>query len=102
MTEEINKNNYPIIIIEDNNNGYYFHYINMLVNVINSELSLNTLNSASKNINNSDYVIDDYGKGIKHKRIKITINDNMDYWIKFSNLKTIKRKPTEIIVYIDK
>ena len=40
MTEEINKNNYPIII-EDNNNGYYNHYINILVNVINSELSLN-------------------------------------------------------------
>ena len=40
LTEEINKNNYPIII-EDNNNGYYNHYINILVNVINSELSLN-------------------------------------------------------------
>ncbi len=51
MSEEINKNNYPIIIIEENNDGYNYHYINMLVNIINNELSLNTLNSSSKKYN---------------------------------------------------
>ena len=99
MAKQINQNNYPIIIIDDVITANHNLYTIMLLNVINSELSFNILNEAEKNINNSTYYIDDYGKGIKHNRTKIITLDYMNFWAKFTSIKTIKRKPTEIIVF---
>ena len=65
MAQQINQNNYPIIIIDDIAITNHYLYTIMMLNVINSELSFNILNEAEKNINNSTYYIDDYGKGIK-------------------------------------
>ena len=101
MNEKINTNNYPIIVIEDNDNGYFFYNIFKLLNVINSELSLNTLNIAQKNVNNSVYDIDDYGNEIKHNRTKVRIEDNIEHWVNFSSIKNILRKPNEIMVFTD-
>ena len=99
MAKQINQNNYPIIIIDDIVTANHYLYTIMLLNVINSEFSFNILNKAEKNINNSIYDIDDYGNGIKHNRTKIITKDYMNFWAKFTSIKTIKRKPTDIIVF---
>ena len=100
--EKINRNNYPIVIIEDYNGGGNPINVFFLLNAINPELSLNSLNTADKVVvNNIQYEIDNYGNGIKHKRSKIIKNIYNDIWNLFSKSKYIMRKPNEIIVFTD-
>ncbi len=103
MHEKISRNNYPIVIIEDFNAGGVFSYVFFLLNAINPELSLNSLNIAMKVLdkNNTEYEIDNYGNGIKHKRSKIIKVDFTNIWEIFNKIKGKIRKPNEIIVFTD-
>ena len=106
LNQKINQNNYPIIIIIDFSSGDYtnFEQIFMLIKAINPSLSLDTLNIAYKNKNdNFTFLIDidDYGKGIKHKRTK---TEREDYKLKIWDMSeelNLFRKPNEIIVFTD-
>jgi hypothetical protein len=95
-------NKYPIVIIEDFNGGGLIESVFFLLNTINPELALNSLNGAIRISDNyTPYEIDDYGNGIKHKRSKI---ENVYYnWVydEFKKMGTNIRKPTEIIVFTD-
>ena len=100
--EEIKRNKFPIVIIEDFNGGGLLNSVFYLLNTINPELALNSLNSAIRISDNyTPYEIDDYGNGIKHKRSKIK-NDYYN-WVYnlFKKMGTNIRKPTEIIVFTD-
>ncbi len=98
----LNRNNYPIVIIEDFNEGGHIESVFYLLNTINPELSLNSINMAYKVVDdNTEYEIDNYGKGIKHKRTKIIKRDLTYIWQKFSKTKFNIRKPNEIIVFTD-
>ena len=102
MYNKMKGNKYPIVIIEDFNGGGLIESVFFLLNTINPELTLNSLNIAIKlSDNNIPYEIDDYGNGIKHKRSKI----ENDYFNKIYDLfKIIKphtRNTNEIIVFTD-
>ena len=103
MHEKISRNNYPIVIIEDFNGGGVFGYVFFLLNAINPELSLNSINIAMKVLdkNNTEYEIDNYGNGIKHKRSKIKKTTFNAIWSVFSKSKYNMRKPNQIIVFTD-
>ena len=103
MHEKIRRNNYPIVIIEDFNGGGVFGYVFFLLNAINPELSLNSINIAMKVLdkNNTEYEIDNYGNGIKHKRSKIKKTTFNAIWSVFSKSKYNMRKPNQIIVFTD-
>ena len=98
----LNKNDYPIVIIEDFNEGGFIESAFYLLNTINPDLSLNSLNLAKKVVDdNIEHEIDNYGKGIKHKRSKIIKSDFTYIWEKFNTGKHKIRKPNEIIVFTD-
>ena len=103
MHEKISRNNFPIVIIEDFNAGGLIGYVFFLLNAINPELSLNSLNIAMKVLdkNNTEYEIDNYGNGIKHKRSKINKTTFNAIWNVFSKSKYNMRKPNQIIVFTD-
>ena len=102
MYAKINKNNYPIVIIEDFNGGGFLGIVFFLLNMINPELSINSLNIAIKIVDdNSEHEIDNYGNGIKHKRSKIIKVDFTNIWEIFNKIKGKIRKPNEIIVFTD-
>jgi hypothetical protein len=101
MAQKINNNNYPIILIEDFNNGGYIDFAFLMLNVLNTGLSLNTFNYAFKPKEGEEIETDYYGY-IKHKRRKIeTMDFIINYWSKFSDLKINQRKPNDIIVFTD-
>ncbi len=102
MSSTISRNKYPIIIIEDFNGGGAIGNVFYLLNAINPELSLNSLNLANKVVDkNTKYEIDNYGKGIKHKRTKIHKYLFNHIWNKFNKIKGKIRKANEIIVFTD-
>ena len=104
ITRKINNNNYPIILIEDYNAGGFLDFAFIMLNVLNSKLSVNTINLAQRPNNytlQNETEIDDYGNGIKHNRTKIERLDFTNYYQKFENIKIKERKPTEIIVFTD-
>ena len=101
LAKKIHNNNYPIILIEDFNNGGYIDFTFLMLNVLNTGLSLNTLNYAFKPKEGEGIETDRYGN-IEHKRRKIETMDFIQYyWSKFSELKINKRKPSDIIVFTD-
>ena len=106
MSKKIHKNKYPIVIIEDFNSGGILLYHYALINLINPELSLNSINIAEKvhNITPKNEIENDkYKNNIIHKRTKIKKEIPLEIW-KYFDLKELKqniRKPTEIIVFTD-
>ena len=102
MYEKINKNKYPIVIIEDFNLGGLLNSVFYLLNTINPELALNSLNIATKlSDNNIPYEIDDYGNGIEHKRSKIENDYFNQIYDLFKIIKPHTRNTNEIIVFTD-
>ena len=102
MTLKLIGNKYPIVIIEDFNLGGQVDGVFFLLNTINPKLALNSLNIATKiEGDNVEYEIDNYGKGIKHKRSKIIKTSFNQYWKMFKSFSNYIRKPNEIIVFTD-
>ena len=102
MNSKINGNKYPIVIIEDFNVGGQVDGVFFLLNTINPKLALNSLNIATKiEGDNTEYEIDNYGNGIKHKRSKINKTTFNQYWKMFKSFSNYIRKPNEIIVFTD-
>ena len=104
ITRKINNNNYPIILIEDYNGGGLIDFAFIMLNVLNSKLSVNTINVANRFNQYTHYnetEIDNYGNGIKHNRTKIERKDFSHHYLKFENITVKNRKPTEIIVFTD-
>ncbi len=104
ITRKINNNNYPIILIEDYNGGGLIDFAFIMLNVLNSKLSVNTINVANRFNQYTHYnetEIDNYGNGIKHNRTKIERKDFSHHYLKFENIIVKNRKPTEIIVFTD-
>jgi hypothetical protein len=91
-----------LLFIEDFNLGGLLNSVFYLLNTINPELALNSLNIAIKlSDNNIPYEIDDYGNGIKHKRSKIeNVYFHKIYYL-FKKLKSHTRNTNEIIVFTD-
>ena len=106
MSKKIHKNNYPIVIIEDFNPGGLLLYDFVLLNVINPQLSFNTINMAFKandSIPKKEIESDKY-ENITHQRTKVNREDFIDFWQSYFNINGLKkniRKPTEIIVFTD-
>ena len=102
MYNKMKGNKYPIVIIEDFNGGGLIESVFFLLNTINPELTLNSLNIAIKlSDNNIPYEIDDYGNGIKHKRSKIENVYFHKIYDLFKKLKSHTRNTNEIIVFTD-
>ena len=131
MMEKLSENNYPIIVIEDQNGGGYVHYSLIFQKILNynsalkksitsfkvnplnekiyeSQLSFNVETCAIEYIfSDKKSYIDNYGNGIKHNRTKFYTLFNTYYFVDFPirnfkhNLNNTNRKPTDIIIFTD-
>ena len=102
ISSTISRNNYPLVIIEDFNGGGLIASVFSLLNAINHELSLNSINMAFKVLGRiTKYEVDNYGKGIKHKRTIIRKTIFSGIWNMFNKIKGKIRKANEIIVFTD-
>ena len=125
--EKMNKNNYPIIVIQDLNNGGEGFYAYILAKILNfnliksKEIGSYKFNEKTKeflkndeiyNLNNckteklekyfNNPSIDNYGNNIIHKRTNFFYGFNlfgMHYYLR--NYTRKNRKPTEILIYTD-
>jgi len=127
IMEKMNKNNYPIIVIQDLNNGGEGFYAYILAKILNfnliksKEIGSYKFNEKTKeflkndeiyNLNNckteklekyfNNPSIDNYGNNIIHKRTNFFYGFNlfgMHYYLR--NYTRKNRKPTEILIYTD-
>ena len=122
ISEKINVNDEPIIVIESLNSGGQLYFSSLLKKVLNHKI-INTKNRLSINGNDkkklknityydtetcklkedlSDIKEDKYSNEIIHKRTKIYSETNY-YLIEklLENIKKKERKPTDIIIFTD-